>query len=265
VSFFDHHTVIYGAEIPSLNIFMGAQDFYNQHSHHKHPQIPLLDTGDVVQTARAAIKEDLGWIQLDRQIDVPAWHSEAYSLIDRFVTHREGDGKGWKSLCIHGLGPEKTGTWNNYYDSEEGLVYDWTEVSRMTPTIKSFWEQFPFERYYRIRFMLLEPHGYVSPHTDAPITFDHSTINPIDYIIPINVAIDHPDNCNMAIENKGCLPWKTGRMILPNITKYHAVVNNSDRPRMHLIAHGIVGNREKGFSELLVRSIKKQNEQYQNI
>ena len=40
----------------------------------------------------------------------------------------------------------------------------------------------------------------------------------------------------------------------------HSVVNNSSSPRMHMIAHCVIGNKKKEFAELVVRSYNKQYE-----
>jgi hypothetical protein len=64
----------------------------------------------------------------------------------------------------------------------------------------------------------------------------------------------------MHLDNYGKVPWKPGKAFIVNITDTHRVVNNSSLPRMHMIAHCIIGNRKKEFANLVVRSYNKQND-----
>ena len=43
-----------------------------------------------------------------------------------------------------------------------------------------------------------------------------------------------------------------------NISKEHAVYNNSSKPRIHMIANVILGNRTKEFCNMLVRCYTEQ-------
>ena len=112
-------------------------------------------------------KSNFGWLELDIKIDLEDWKNETKAA--QFVDHRGSEHPGWNSSCIHGIDVDKTGAWTNYgYEREEDVPYQWTSISKHTPSIKRFWEQFPYERYRRIRFMELEPGGKISPHSDAP-------------------------------------------------------------------------------------------------
>jgi len=217
------------------------------------PQIPdTLETDEEI--TNWIFSQNIPYIEIDLDFDIETWHAESKLAKRSLVVHRESQPhSGWKSCCIHGLGVEKTGT-----DMSAPLdAYHWTELSELTPTIKSFWEQFPFEHLARVRFMQLEAGGYIMPHNDTPPGhengFDFSK-----HLVPINIAIDHPSDCFMTLKDQGIVPWATGKIILVNITNDHSVVNFNSESRMHLIAHGLVGNRFKQFCELLVRSYKKQ-------
>lgn len=217
------------------------------------PSIPSHCITDE-QITRWLFTQDIPYIEIDLEIDIPNWQHEAELAKDYFVPHREEqDHKGWNSCCIHGTSVNETGIWFKYYKEEQ--PYRWTEISTLTPSIKQFWENLPFEKYARIRFMELEPGGYIDPHSDSP-----GNIDILGHIIPFNIAIDHPTACYMTIENKGIVPWKTGNIKLINITKYHSVVNFSDKKRIHLIGHGMIGNRLNDFCKLIARSYKKQYE-----
>jgi hypothetical protein len=205
-------------------------------------------------------RSNFGWLELDIKFDLDIWKEETKAA--EFVDHRGADHPGWNSSCIHGIDVDKTGAWSNYgYKREEDVPYQWTRISENTPNIKKFWEAFPYERYRRIRFMELEPGGRISPHSDAPGRLPgEDNLDMLDFGVPINVAIIHPDNCSMFLEGHGTVPFKEGKAFIINIRNIHSVVNNSNKPRIHLIAHGIPGNRKDEFVELIARSYRKQNE-----
>ena len=60
-------------------------------------------------------------------------------------------------------------------------------------TTKFFKEVFPYKTYYRLRFMLLEPQGYITPHIDADI----------NKLSPINIALNNPNGCNFKMKEIG--------------------------------------------------------------
>ena len=62
-----------------------------------------------------ATESGLPWLELDINIPHEDMLKEAISLKDEFVKHRDQDNgggayrhKGWRSLCIHGIDPQKT-------------------------------------------------------------------------------------------------------------------------------------------------------------
>ena len=205
-------------------------------------------------------KSNFGWLELDIEFDLDAWKKETAAA--QFVDHRGSEHPGWNSSCIHGIDVDKTGAWTNYgYEREEDVPYQWTSISQHTPSIKRFWEQFPYERYRRIRFMELEPGGKISPHSDAPGRLPgEQDLDMLEFGVPINVAIMHPEDCHMTLEGHGTVPFQEGKAFIINIRNVHSFVNNSSSNRIHLIAHGVPGNRKEEFVELIARSYRKQNE-----
>jgi hypothetical protein len=213
---------------------------------------------DVISEAQRILKMPIGWLRLDLDFDLEIWKEEALSIRNQLVEHREGEGhQGWRSCCLHGIDIEKTGHWTRYAAKESGVEYKWTDLKTKVPNIYEFWKMFPTERYARLRFMELEPGGYISPHCDAPSGLKNTEFDMMDHMIPINVAIIHPDDCYMQLENYGRVPWSEGAGFVVNITDTHSVHNHSHRPRMHIIAHCIIGDKKEEFSELIVRSYKK--------
>lgn len=237
-----------------------AEHFYNANKEFN-PTFPAVPT--YVKTdeelVRWLFKQNVPFIEIDITFDIEDWQEEARKSFSYFVPHRENDSTGWNSCCIHGIGVDKTGVWNNYLDAEP--EYSWTELSVETPVIKKFWQAMPFEKFARIRFMELEPYGSVIPHNDSPPGMDEN-FNLLEHLLPINIAIIHPDDCYMTLKDHGVVPWKNGDIKLVNITNDHSVINFSNERRIHMIGHGLIGNRFKEFCELIARSYRKQYERY---
>lgn len=195
----------------------------------------------------------LPWLKLDIDFPHEKMLQEAVSLRNQFVKHRDNDGegsyrhKGWRSLAIHGISANKTNHYEQYgFKSNEETPYCWTEIAEYCPnTVNFFKSQFPFKSYYRVRFMLLEPGGYITPHKDT----DKNKLS------PINMALNHPKGCHMKMKNhKGFVPFKPGTAFMLDVGNEHAYINNSSEDRYHIIVHGI---RDKKFEKLVVDSYEK--------
>tara|TARA_Y100000114_G_scaffold101163_1_gene94318 strand:- start:2148 stop:2783 length:636 start_codon:yes stop_codon:yes gene_type:complete len=198
-------------------------------------------------------ESNLPWLELDITFPFEEMHQEAINLKDRFVKHRDQDGhggyrhKGWRSLCIHGIDAEKTNHYEEYgYKSNQETPYNWTEIIDQCPiTYKFFKEVFPYKSYYRVRFMLLEPEGFITPHQD---TFESK-------LSPINMALNHPKGCLMKMEgHKGYVPFSPGKAMLLDVGNTHAYINKSREDRYHIIVHG---TRTKEYEKLVIRSYEK--------
>ena len=198
-------------------------------------------------------ESNLPWLKLDIEFNHETMLKEAVALRDKFVKHRDQDGvggyrhKGWRSLAIHGISAEKTNHFEQYgYKSNKETPYRWTEISGLCPnTVSFFKETFPFSSYYRVRFMLLEPGGFITPHTD---TFDSK-------LAPINMALNHPKGCKMKMKgHEGFVPFKPGTAMLLDVGNEHAYINNSNEDRYHIIVHGV---KTKQFKDLVVKSYEK--------
>jgi hypothetical protein len=204
---------------------------------------------------------DFGWIELDIDFDLTTWQKEIEPARPYFVAHREDSNKGWNSCCIHGIDTDKTGAWTNYGYTEENTVpYHWTELSHKTPEIKKFWQdKFPSDNYRRIRFMQLEPESAITPHSDMPGRLPGETgVDMLDFGVPVNLAVIHPNDCYMVLEGYGIVPFQQGRAFVVNIRNYHSVINFSDQSRIHVIGHSYgYGSKKQEFAELLVRSYSK--------
>lgn len=242
---------------------MNSLDFYNANKNisSKLPALPSHIKTDYEIANWLLNESDFGWLELDIKIPYQIWDKE--STYATYVNHRGDDHPGWNSACIHGIDVDKTGAWTNYGDwkDESEVPYKWTSLSEHTPNIKQFWEQFPYERYRRIRFMQLLSDGVINPHSDAPGHLPgEKGLDMLDFGVPINVAITHPPGCYMTLEGHGIVPFVAGKAFIINIRNYHSVINMSSKTRTHLIAHGIPGCCKKDFAELVARSYRKHYE-----
>jgi hypothetical protein len=181
---------------------------------------------------------------------------EAFALEDLFIGHRQNkeyvneDSPGWRSICLHGEAWDKTDFWTTYPENAgkkaDEVVYKWTEITERCPiTTQYFREEFPNFNYQRLRYMWLDPHGYIVPHQDRT---EHR-------LSPINVALNNPEGCVFLMKDKGYVPFENaGNACLVDTANMHSVWNNSDTPRIHMISHG--ANRNT-FNKIVVDSLKK--------
>ena len=201
----------------------------------------------------------LPWLKLDIKIPHEEMLKEAISLKDEFVSHRDHDSdprsgyrhKGWRSLCIHGISPTHTNHFVQYgFKSHKTTPYKWTEICDRCPVTTDFFKnKFPYKTYYRLRYMLLEPQGFITPHKDSDI----------NKLSPINIALNHPKNCLMKMKgHKGYVPFEPGDSMLLDVGNEHAYINRSDEDRYHIIVHGIAAPE---YADLVEKSYEKNGTQ----
>lgn len=198
------------------------------------------------------------WLKLDIDFDVDQAQQEIKNIEKYYVAHRDGENHtGWTSCCLHGISIDKTLGWENYATAESNVTYSWTDLAYLVPSITNFWKNvFPVEGYKRIRFMKLDAGGQIKLHRDHdPEMLQHYNVYRDG--IAVNLAITHPDGCNMLFEGHGNVPWTPGSAMMLNVSKNHNVVNASNLPRVHMIAHAVIGNQKEKFADLLYRSYKK--------
>jgi hypothetical protein len=193
-------------------------------------------------------QSQLPWLDLGLDTPAQAIGREASRLLHRFVEHRGEDHRGWKSLCLHGVSPTQTRSARHYgYSAEDEAPHRWTEVADQCPITTSFLKQaFPFRRLFRIRFMLLEPGGYISPHTDTETRG----------LAAINIAIINPLGAYLKLQGYGCVPFSDGRGFLLDIGVPHSCVNLSNEPRIHIIVHA--QSPTPTWDELVVSAYRRQ-------
>ena len=210
------------------------EDFYNQHRHCQY-LYPKIDNGE------SKIKQITGNARLPYlklSINGP-WKdilSEVKKIDHMFVPHRDdGQTKGWSSLCLHGLGWDKTDTPYMYPEfrdiPESQLPWSWTSIAEQCPIAHDYFKNsFPYQSYMRLRFMKLAPGGYIGVHRDST-----------SYMLAaVNISLNNPRGCEMVLENVGVVPFEdSGSVMAFNNSYQHIVWNQGDEPRYHMIVHGI--------------------------
>ena len=151
-------------------------------------------------------------------------------------------GKDWTAISLYGYGPKltdilKPGVLKSSVQVDEKL--QWTDLHEATPLNPVFkiLENLPC-KYERVRFMKLEAGKIIGKHSDKidkDLGFDDGQIVRIH--VPIrtneNVIFSLFDSSRDKIGHNYNL--KTGHYYYTDVTKPHAVRNESDIDRIHLV------------------------------
>jgi len=185
----------------------------------------------------------LPYLGLDLDVPIKDITDEWQSVKHLAVKHRDSDSlldyknTGWYSLTLHGLSATIT-------EARPNEEHTWTEIAKHCPkTCQWFKDTFDEKNFRgRIRFMLLQPGGYILPHQDR----ERSKLQ------EINIAINNPDGCAFYMENKGIVPFHPGSAFMLDLSNKHWVVNSSKSERLHMIYHGSIsdGIVEKSYENL---------------
>jgi hypothetical protein len=172
---------------------------------------------------------DAKFLILDIPVPYKEMLQEAQTLKHRFTDHR-GDGhNGWKSLALYGLGEDKHESWQDYgYKNAEEAARDfvWTEAAKDCPMTMDFLSNtFPCKRYGRVRFMLVEAGGWISPHSDTK----HRILE------NINIPLSNPKECMWHWGDGEELFMEPGIPYAMNISYEHSIYNRSTEDRYHII------------------------------
>lgn len=153
-------------------------------------------------------------------------YNEIQKIKKFLVTHREGEGVGWSSFCIHGKSFDATRE-DAYYNDNRPHIWTKEALEHMPSTI-DFLKSLNFKSFKRVRVMCLEPKGFINVHRDQTDS----------RLGPINIAINHPDECKFYLEHHGELQFKPGVAYRMNLVNYHTVINYGNTDRYHIIIHG---------------------------
>jgi hypothetical protein len=216
-----------------------VEDFITEcvkHSHYAHAkQIPKKfenwqKDNLVVDYANWVIEEsNCPSLKLNIPIPHEEMYFEALDCANRLVKHRSHENnRGWRSMCVHGVSTEYTDHWNVFGDFATEPEYNWTDIAEHCPATVDWLKSFPCTKYNRVRFMFLDPKGFIWPHRDTQNRC----------LDAINVSLNNPEGCNFYMEEAGMIPWKPGDVRAIDIGRKHSVINKSMEDRVHMIVHG---------------------------
>ena len=168
----------------------------------------------------------LPWLELDIKVPYQEIIQEAAGVFEQRVQHRDQDtmlgysNQGWYSLCLHG--ESATATTGN-----QGPMI-WTHIAdqcpRTTEFVRTHWQS---NNCQRVRFMWLEPGGYIMPHQDRENS----------QLFECNIAIEHPADCVVQFLDHGTIPFESGRAFIIDTSRRHFAANQSNHWRLHIIVH----------------------------
>lgn len=173
-------------------------------------------------------QSNLPWLKLDLDIPHLDIQKEINHIQQYFVDHRKNNNEhiNWKSFCIHGKSYDSTRE-DSYYNDDRSFKFT-KEACQFMPNTVNFFKEFKDIEFNRIRVMQLKPKGLISVHRDYDLP---------GMLNPINIAITQPNNCNFVMEKFGIVPFKQGDAFMLNVANRHAVYNDSDEYRYHIIIH----------------------------
>ena len=194
-------------------------------------------------------KSHIPTLLLDLEVPHSEMLAEAKAQDHRFVKHRGASSPGWSSMAVHGTAVEDTSPRealikNGKYTKENCPEYGWTELADKCPITKTWLESLEFSLFNRVRFMKLDPGGWINPHADVDIRGLHAW----------NIAINNPEGHKFVMDGYGYVPWKPGQMRGIDISRTHSVINEGTEPRIHMIIHGHYSSK---FVDIICRSYKK--------
>ena len=236
----------YGISKEPIESFASRNNFP---ANKKYPQ-------DLTSGREVNMSPDIAFLPIDWETDQDweGMYQEAKKLSKHYIPHRHHENhKGWSSLVIHGLSSVHTESSHTYGYTDDNAPWRWTDVAAHCPLITEFFQKhFDYETYFRIRIMKLAPGGYVIPHKDSLAESEN-------HIGPINLALNHPQECKFYMDGVGYLPWQQGRAIKLNLYNVHAVYNHSNEDRYHMIIHGRMG---KSWGDRIYNNYKNWKEIY---
>jgi hypothetical protein len=184
---------------------------------------------------------NLGYLPLDIQIPWEIIREEALAVVPEMIAYpaTDYDSHGWFNFGIYTRGADDLGDHGRKVVEHND---SWTEQAQqlMPRTVEYFATQWPHKQFHKIRLLGLYPQGVIGLHSDD-----------CDGLHNINIAIDHPEQCDFVLENSGVIPFENGRAFLVNVGRRHAVINNSNQLRIHLV---IYQDNDDAFGNLVLQS-----------
>lgn len=189
--------------------------------------------------------ELIPYIDLRLDFDHALCLAEATALLDEFVPYQSDPRyniRHWHGLALRALDgdPAKAAVAVGH-DANQSARYATTPVAARCPrTMALLQDVLDWEQCRAVAFLKLAPRSRIAPHVDDP---QHEVMR------SVNVALNMPDGCEFVIETEpdGApgpftrhLPFRAGVAMIVNVARPHYLVNDSDVPRIHVVARGPV-------------------------
>ena len=184
------------------------------------------------------------YIDLELDFDHQAMLAEVVAIDDEFLDEEQQGledrhAGGWASITLRNRGGVDG---VRIYSEAQGQLsgdYAFTPLAERCPMLRAFVEDLvDLEQCSDVHVLRLAPGGFVVPHADDPSRPVSSSIS---------VALNMPEGCRFMIglgkggaEVPGSheIPFEAGSGFIVNPSKVHAVENNSQEARYHLIVRG---------------------------
>lgn len=202
----------------------------------------------------------LPWLMLDFQF---RWEDILHEVeqLDEWIPYRESSGKNWSSLALHGISGEFGSV---YHEELEHVRYDWTSIADKCPKTKDFLQnRAGIISHERTRFMKIDPGGSIFLHNDRDIEDQPLTLDIMGPSI-LHFSIQHPKGCDFHVSGWGNIPIDNGSTWLFSNVWNHECINNSDKPRYHILANGCKKD-SKFWNPIIKRSWKNFIDKYNNV
>lgn len=229
----------------------------------------LRDSVDIItefisdkKTEKWVIKESgLPWLELDLQTPAKDLYNEIHQHKDKLIEFcsnippdavsakcrererkrlnaKKADDK-WKFVTLWGIDSHIIDYKYNYPELEgRDTTHKWTDVGMACPIHRKFIEDnFYLDNDIMIKYAVLEPGGFLNPHTDAL-----DSENPNFELSSLTLMTYNPKDCIFYFKDFGPIPITEGRLYLLDVDYYHTTWNRSNENRYHLM---FLNNREK--------------------
>lgn len=185
----------------------------------------------------------LGYLPLSIDIPIDIIRSEALAVVPYMIDLTPGDydSHGWSNFSMFGVPLEDQGDWG-HDRADSSMAWTPEALELMPRTVEYFDQVWPHKRFWRMRLLGLKPGGVIGVHNDHCAGMEN-----------INIGIDHPDQCEFYLEGSGRIPFANGKCFALDAGRRHAVINNSDQLRLHLVIHQTDNEQ---FEKLIVDSYK---------
>ena len=182
------------------------------------------------------------YIDLRLDFDHAACLAEARALVGEFAPYQSDPRyniRHWRGLALRALDGDPTKAAVAVSPADQDQRYATTPVAARCPRTMALLEAvLDWEQCRAVAFLELAPRSRIATHVDDP---QHEVMR------SVNFALNMPPGCEFVIDCEPDgrpgpftrpVPLQPGVGMIVNVARSHYVVNNSDVPRIHIVARG---------------------------